>query len=118
MASMQPKVRKPIAKQSAKAKEKSKVDAETFNLDKMMYAEIWAASPHVCQCGCKTKLGKEPLTTFFHHVLPKAIYPQFRHMPENIMILAPDCHNAVETSLDSRPVVKKRRQELIKTLLS
>lgn len=118
VASLKPKIKKPIAKQSAKAKAKVGEDKALFEADKIFYADIWAASPHRCQCGCGVNLGKEALTTMFHHVLPKSTYPQFRHTPENIMILHPNCHTSVEVSLDNRPEVKKRKQELIKLLLS
>lgn len=117
VASTKPKEKKPIAKQSAKKKAQLAAESDLFARDKEFYMEVWNASPHVCQCGCNAGLGKEPLTTFFHHVLPKSSFPQFRHVHENIMILHPDCHNSVEASLDNRPGVKLRKQELLRVLL-
>ena len=105
-----------IPKVSKKRAKKMLEDKATFEADKEFYKEIWLASPHICQCGCKAKLGKEPLTTFFHHLLFKSKYPQFRHTHENIMILHPDCHNSYHTNPDTRPEVKRRQQEAAKLL--
>lgn len=107
----------PIAKVSAKKAKEIKEDKDLLLLDKVFYLEVWRASPHVCQCGCKQKLGKEILITFFHHLLAKAKYPLLRHTAENIMLLHPDCHNAYETNPDNRPEVKRRQVEAIKLLL-
>lgn len=105
-----------IAKVSKKRAKKMLENKATFEADKQFYLEIWLASPHICQCGCKANLGKEPLTTFFHHLLFKSKYPQFRHTPENIMILHPDCHNSYHTNPDSRPEVGRRQKEAEKVL--
>lgn len=112
------KVKKPIAKVSAKRKLQIVEDKVLFEKDKEFYREVWNASPHVCQCGCKRYLGKEPLTTFFHHLLPKSIYPQFRHTFENIMILHPDDHSQAESNIDKLPEVKRRTIEAEKNLLN
>lgn len=111
------KAPKSIARVSEKKKEKAADEKALFAADKEFYAEIWVASPHVCQ-DCGRHLGREPLTTFFHHLLPKKPYPQFRHTPENIMILCPDCHTQAETLLDHAPKVKARRDEVQKLLLT
>ncbi len=117
-ASLQPKVQKPIAKRSVKAQAKFKDQLEQSAMDREFYAEIWSASPHTCQCGCGKKLGNEPLTTYFHHLLEKQSYPAFRHTPENIMILAPECHKAInDGGLDKRPEVKRRTAQALKLLL-
>jgi 5-methylcytosine-specific restriction endonuclease McrA len=114
----EPRIRKKyvIPKVSAKRKKQIEQDKQTFEEDKAFYLEIWLASPHVCQCGCNKKLGKEPLTLFFHHLLEKRNYPQFRHTPENIMILAPDCHQQAEADMDKIPKVRQRRNEVAKLL--
>lgn len=106
----------PIARISVKKKAQGKEEKELIAADKEFYAEIWLASPHVCE-NCNKKLGKEPLTLFFHHLLPKKPYPEFRHTPENIMILCPDCHTQAETLLDHVPKVMARRDEVMKILI-
>jgi 5-methylcytosine-specific restriction endonuclease McrA len=118
-AAKEPKVKKhySIPKVSEKRKKQIEADKQTFEKDKEFYKEIWLASPHSCQCGCSRRLGKEPMTTFFHHLLFKAKYPQFRHTPENIMILHPECHNAYHAMSDSRPEIVRRAKEAEKLLL-
>lgn len=116
IAGLQPKVKKPIAKQSQKAKDKLKEEKETFLADKQFYAEVWLASPHKCEV-CKAGLPKEPLTTFFHHILKKSVYPAFRHEPANILVVCPDCHNQIETDINKVPYAKKRLAQVTKELL-
>lgn len=114
----EPKVKKKytIPKVSQKRKKQIEQDKQTFEADKEFYLEHWRTCPHVCeQCG--KKLGKEPLTLFFHHALPKRNYPQFRHTHENIIVLCPDDHQQAEADLDKVPIVKRRTQEIEKLLL-
>lgn len=115
-AALEPKPKKyyTIPKVSAKRAKKILEQKATVEADKEFYFHIWVASPHICQCGCKKKLGKEPLTTFFHHLLFKAQYPDLRHTPENIMILHPDCHNAYHSNPLNRPEVTRRQEEVRK----
>lgn len=114
-----PKAKKlpiPIAKQSERKKKEQKDEKALFAADKDFYAEVWNSSPHVCE-ECGRNLGKEPLTLFFHHVLPKRQYPEFRHTHENIMILCPDCHTQAETDIDKTPKVKARTAEVTNILI-
>lgn len=96
-----------IPKVSAKRKLQIADDKILFEQDKVFYKEVWLASKHECQA-CGAKLPKEPLTLFFHHLLPKAIYPQFRHTFENIMVLCPDCHSQIETDADKVTGARRR----------
>jgi len=111
-----PKVKKKyvIPKISAKRAKKILEEKATFEADKEFYKEIWAASPHHCQCGCHARLGKEPLTTMFHHLLFKSKYPDLRHTPENIMLLHPNCHNAYHANPLNRPEITRRQAEVLK----
>jgi hypothetical protein len=103
-----------IPKVSKKRAKKLLEQKATIEADWEFYLHIWAASPHHCQCGCHARLGKEPLTTMFHHLLFKAQYPDLRHTPENIMILLPACHNAYHSNPLNRPEVTRRQQEVLK----
>ena len=105
-----------IPKVSPKRKLQIVEDKALLEQDKIFYKEIWDASPHVCgECGCS--LGKEPLTIFFHHLFPKSVYPQFRHTPENIIILCSTCHSGVELNLSRFPAVLRRKEEVGRVLL-
>ena len=115
-AMLKPKEKKPIAKQSVKAKAAKKEEVKLCAADKEFYAEIWAACPHKCEA-CNISLGKEPLTIYFHHALSKQSYPGFRHTVENIIVLCKDCHTQVEVDINKVPYVKKRTQQILKELL-
>lgn len=108
---------KPIAKVSAKKAAEIKEDKQLILLDKEFYLEHWLSHPQRCE-ECNKKLGKEPLTLFFHHALPKRNYPQFRHTHENIIVLCPDDHQQAETDLDKVPKTKARTEQIIKLLLT
>lgn len=110
--SAEPKVKKKyvIPKVSKKRQKKLEEQKELSKLDEAFYKEVWAASPHKCQnCGCK--LPRTPYNWMFHHLLEKRNYPQYRHVPENIMILCLECHSKAETNIDFAPNVKNRRIE-------
>lgn len=115
-ASVKKKEKKPIAKMSEKAKAAKKEEVNMFAADKEFYSSIWLAAPHVCEV-CKLKLGKEPLTVFFHHILNKFSFPGFRHVPENILIVCKPCHNQIETDISKVPYAVKRKKEVTKELL-
>lgn len=99
-----------IPKISKKRQKKLEEQKDLLKLDEVFYKEVWAASPHRCQ-NCDCKLPKSPYNWMFHHLLEKRNYPQFRHIPENIMILCLGCHSKAETNIDFAPRIKERRQE-------
>lgn len=81
--------------------------------DQDFYKEIWDEREHVCfESGIP--LPSEPLTLYFHHILPKAKYPQYRHARWNIVILHPDVHSMVETNPGRYPRVKALTEHLKK----
>lgn len=112
-----PKKKYTIPKVSKKRQKKLEDQKELLKLDEEFYKEVWAASPHKCQnCGCR--LPKTPYNWMFHHLLEKRNYPQYRHTPENIMILCLMCHSKCETNIDFAPRIKKRREEVERLLLN
>lgn len=52
------------------------------------------------------------LTTCYHHVLEKGIFPQYSLLKENIVILHPDIHQLVHQNIEKTPKVKALREEL------
>lgn len=116
-ASLKPKAPYVIPKKSAKAKAQEAGDKALSKLDDIFYEEVWQASPHVCQCGCGTKLSSPWKRSYFHHLLPKEPYPAFRHVAENIMLLTPNHHDQAEKKIKPMPAVEKRKKEVIKLLL-
>lgn len=80
--------------------------------DQDFYNEIWLEREHRCFETEQKLPFAAPLTTYFHHILPKAKYPQYRHSKWNIVILHPDAHSQVETMLDKCPRVKAITEHL------
>lgn len=112
-----PKKAYQIPKVSKKKQKQLEAQKDMIKLDHEFYEAHWRACPHRCE-QCNLNLGKEPLTIFFHHALPKRNYPQFRHTHENIIILCGNCHIQAETDIDKVPAVKKRTEEIEKKLLN
>jgi len=79
--------------------------------DADFYMEIWEEREHKCFETGKPLTG-EPLTLYFHHLLGKAKYPQYRHEKWNIVLLHPDAHSQVETFIDKCPRVKALTEHL------
>lgn len=79
--------------------------------DNDFYDSIWMEREHVCfETG--RRLPVVPLTLYFHHILPKAKYPQYRHSKWNIVLLDVDTHSQVEAMLDKCPRVKALTEHL------
>lgn len=79
--------------------------------DDEFYQEIWDERPHMC-FETYQDLPSEPLTLYFHHILPKAKYPQYRHSKWNIVILHPNAHSQVEFNIHKCPRVKALTEHL------
>jgi len=73
---------------------------------------IWNIRPHVSEIS-KTHLGHEPLSVFFHHILPKVKYPQLRYDDENIILLTLDEHSNVEANMYKYEEINIRRESLL-----
>jgi 5-methylcytosine-specific restriction endonuclease McrA len=83
--------------------------------DTAFYLSIWHTREHKCeQCG--RYLGSEPLTIYFHHILAKSKYKQYRHSSWNIALVCGDCHSQCETNIDKTPKLKQRHDELLKQI--
>lgn len=76
-----------------------------------MYLEIWNERIHYCEVSFRY-LGNEALTTMFHHILPKAKYPQYRYCKANIIVVHPDIHNNIESGKDYS-ILKDREKVLL-----
>ena len=59
-----------------------------------------------------TYLGKEPMSTYFHHILPKEKYPEACLDEENIILLTLEEHSNVENDMYRYEEVNKRRNLL------
>lgn len=57
-------------------------------------------------------LGKEPLTVFFHHILPKEKYPEAALDEENIILLTLEEHDNAEKDMYKYEEINLRREKL------
>ena len=95
------KPRKPLPKTSSKfAKKLDKSDEEIRKISEMrdFFLQIWRKRSHHSEVSGRW-LGKEPLTVFFHHILPKEKYPEAALDEENIILLTLEEHEQVEMDM-------------------
>jgi hypothetical protein len=107
---------KPKKKLSSKLSEKLDKSEEVIRQISEMqqfFLQIWRKRLHYSQISMD-RLGKEPLSVFFHHILPKEKYPQAMYDEENIILLTLEEHDNVERDMYKYPEVNKKR-ELLKT---
>lgn len=77
-----------------------------------LYQTIWNERSHVSEVS-GAKLGREPRTYMFHHILPKSKYESHRLNPENIIMLTFEEHEKVENDPTFYEEINKRRQKLL-----
>ena len=75
------------------------------------FLSIWKKRPHKSEIS-GTYLGKEPMSTYFHHILPKEKYPQACSDEENIVVLSLNEHSNVENDMYRYEEVNKKRNLL------
>jgi hypothetical protein len=76
------------------------------------FLQLWKKLPHYSQVSGKY-LGSEPLTVFFHHILPKEKYPQASLDEENIILLTLEEHEQVELDMYRYEEVNNKRKYLL-----
>ena len=76
-----------------------------------MFLRIWKQRPHKSEISDE-RLGTEPLSIFFHHILPKEKYKDATLDEENIILLTLDEHTNVENDIYRYKEVNKRREYL------
>ena len=76
-----------------------------------MFLRIWKQRPHKSEISGE-RLGTEPLSIFFHHILPKEKYKDAMLDEENIILLTLDEHANVENDIYRYEEVNKRREYL------
>ena len=76
------------------------------------FLEIWKERKHYSEVS-GDYLGKEPLSTFFHHILPKSKYPELEYDKSNIILLTLDEHTDVEADMYKYDVINQLRIQLL-----
>ena len=109
------KPRKPMSKMSSFLRKKlNKSEEVNLNISNRndLFLQIWEKRPHKSEVSGEY-LGKEPLTVFFHHILPKEKYPEACFDEENIILLTLDEHTNVESNMYKYDIVNTKRQFLL-----
>ena len=91
---------------------KTTVRAGKPNKDHLFFKQIWKERPHKSEISGRY-LGKEASSAFFHHILPKNKYPEFRLDEENIILLTIDEHANVESDMYKYDKINTIRTYLI-----
>jgi hypothetical protein len=86
-------------------------DGKTHQM-REMFLGIWKKRKHHSEVS-GVYLGKEPMSTYFHHILPKEKYPEACLDEENIILLTLEEHSNVENDIYRYEEVNKRRNHLL-----
>jgi len=78
---------------------------------RQFFMSIWDKKPHRSEVS-DVYLGKEPMSTYFHHILPKSKYPEACFDEENIILLTLEEHSNVENDMYRYEEVNERRKQL------
>lgn len=102
--------------QKKKNEEKARLKKEMFE----MFLKIWdEREDENGNCYCFETGQVLPgykyrgLSTVYHHVLEKSIYPEHTLNPENIVIISPDVHQEVHRSIEFTKKIKAYREKLL-----
>lgn len=109
------KPRKPLSS-NGKGLSSKKSSSLVKKLDKSLemrqfFLSIWNKKPHRSEVS-GDYLGKEALSIYFHHILPKEKYPKAAIDEENIIMLTLDEHSNVENDIYKYEEVNNRRELL------
>jgi hypothetical protein len=103
------KPRKPLPKSRIPVKKQAN-DRKSSDLHEF-FLKLWKKFPHYSMVSGKY-LGNEPLSVFFHHILPKEKYPEASLDEENIILLTLEEHDQVEMDIYRYEEVNERRKLL------
>jgi hypothetical protein len=76
-----------------------------------MFLGIWKKRTHHSEVS-GAYLGSEPMSTYFHHILPKEKYPEACLDEENIILLTLEEHSDVENDMYKYEEINERRKQL------
>lgn len=100
-----------VSRNLDKSLDKSQNNSYQISEMREFFLLIWEKRKHYSEVS-GDYLGKEPLTIFFHHILPKEKYPNASLDEENIILLTFDEHNNVENDMYKYDEVNLRRESL------
>jgi uncharacterized protein YvpB len=77
-----------------------------------LFMDIWSKRKHYSEISGQY-LGKEPLSIYFHHILPKSKWDAAKYDEENIILLTGEEHDNVEIDMYRYEEINNRREKLI-----
>jgi len=107
----QHKPRKPLKSKMSSFPVKKLDKSRNISDMNAFFLQIWTKRKHYSEVS-GDYLGKEPLTIYFHHILPKEKFPQAKFDEDNIILLTFDEHNNVENDMYKYEEVNERRKHL------
>lgn len=78
---------------------------------RQMFLDVWKKRTHHSEVS-GVYLGSEPMSTYFHHILPKEKYPEACLDEENIVLLSLEEHSNVENDMYKYEEINERRNQL------
>lgn len=104
-----PKTRvKPMRASTMASREKRREDTDEM---RKFFLTIWSKRLHYSEVSGEW-LGKEPLSIYFHHILPKIKYPDAKFDEDNVILLTFDEHQNVENDKFRYVEINNRRDRL------
>jgi 5-methylcytosine-specific restriction endonuclease McrA len=80
---------------------------------KEFFVSIWKLRNHTCE-NCNKRLGNEPLSYMFDHILEKSKYPILKFEDSNIMMLCLNCHDNKTRGFLSEKMLERLEEVKIK----
>lgn len=90
-----------------------KVVSDGYILQREMFLDIWKKRSHHSEVS-GDYLGREPMSTYFHHILAKEKYPEACLDENNIILLTLEEHSNVENDMYRYDEINNRRISLKK----
>ena len=109
----QHKPRKPLTANKAFNAVKKEPAVRKISEMRDFFLQIWKKRLHLSELSGLPLVG-EPLSIYFHHILPKEKYPQAAFDEENIILLTWQEHDQVEMYPTRYEEINKRREQLKK----
>tara|TARA_R110000868_G_scaffold173661_2_gene409957 strand:+ start:1040 stop:1441 length:402 start_codon:yes stop_codon:yes gene_type:complete len=85
-----------------------KVVSDGYIIQREMFLDIWKKRKHYSEVS-GVYLGKEPMSTYFHHILAKEKYPEACLDEENIILLTLEEHSNVENDMYRYEEINNKR---------
>lgn len=111
----QHKPRKALSKVTKRlsTRQENKIEVDELLKRQEFFLSIWDKRTHYSEVSGDF-LGTEPLSTFFHHILPKSKYSEGAYDEENIILLTLEEHDNVENDMYKYQIVNEKRSYLMK----